>query len=122
MLHPRGSSLLKEIYSWQTREEVFGSIGDDNLRTSLKALLVDVFSETVQPSERTCAKLSDFLTAASAAINSAQTEWMPSAESDDDQDREDTATLIDPFRALFQHLQWIYDIFKDRPGTSLLVR
>lgn len=120
ILRPYDSRLQKEVYSWQTGEEIFGCISDDALRMSLRTKLIDAFNEAVDTRERTCEQLSAFLDIAEAAIDDGNSEWIASA--DPEHNFEDGTLELDPLRALVMHLRWIHDVYRNRPGTSILVR
>lgn len=120
LLHS-GSGLQEEIYSWQTKEDCFGCIGDEQVRAKLHAGLVTAFEASKPPQERRVELLRSFLEAASAAISSADAEWIASADAPGVDD-EDTPVMINPLQALALHLSWLYEVFSRQPGVSILVR
>lgn len=111
--------LHQDIYSWQTREDVWGGLVDDALRAGLRNRILEGFQPYADPSERGFSQLRDFLDALGAAVRSGKSEWSISSQSEVD------ARFVHRIHALlafYRHLEWVYRVFKDVPGVSVSVR
>jgi hypothetical protein len=116
-----GANLQQEVYSWQTKEDYFGGVSDENVRAELQDGLMSKFDASISPVDRNCAELKKFLDLATNHIASGQSEWIASADAPGDDD-DDLPYLLDPLQALVNHLQWIHDVYAHQPGVSVLVR
>ena len=114
----RGSGLHREVYSWQTNEDVLGGVKDMALREKLRIALFTALHPDKAPGERGIDVLASFVALARETIADGGTEWSESASSFD----EDEARRINPLLALVTHLEWIASVHKDQPGISVTAR
>lgn len=113
-------NLQQEVYSWSMREDPFGGIADEDLRTQLRDMLIAPFQPSNPPSSRQISFLKPFLEKAQAAINDGSTEWTISLEGTGDDD--DYPARLNPLLALKLQLDWLMKCFENQPGISVAVR
>jgi hypothetical protein len=115
-----GSDLQQEVYSFQVREDPFGGVSDEALRSRLRELLVDRFEASEPPSKRRFEVLHEFLDEAQRVIETNQAEWTVSQNPPVDD--EEVPYRLSPLLALKLHLEWLTSIFGSQPGVSVSVR
>ncbi len=114
------STLQEQIYSWSTREDVFGGIIDDEIRSSLHRQLVELFADSIEPSKRPLEALGEFIDASQEAINACQVR--PVLRGSEGFEPDDDQFAVNSLLALIIHLKWIIACFGSRPGISVSVR
>ncbi len=117
------NNLFEQIYSWSTREDVWGGICGEEIRVELKDLLFSSFSEGLSPAERGTSRMAHFLGKLSETImQPGATDWMFCEQVNDEIGYETMPLRISPTVALFHHLSWVYETFHSVPSISFTVR
>lgn len=112
--------LQEEIYTWETEEDPFDGIEDDNVREILREKLFGSLGASLPPSKRGIDVLKEFIRNAEAAIEDEKAEWTISQSASDDVD--ELANQVKGLLAILLHFKWLADCFEDRPGISVSVR
>jgi hypothetical protein len=112
--------LQQDVFSWQVHEDVWGGIVDQSVRQALSERLVADFDPFLAPEERNFRKLKTFLVELQTAATSENSSWSISAEQTDEDD--DVPARLNALLALYNHLLWMHEVFKDLPGASVTVR
>lgn len=118
MLPRLASGLHREVYSWQTNEDVLGGIVDTERRKALSEALFTALRPDKAPSERGVNILARFVALARETLADGGTEWSASASSSDD----DGARRLNPLLALVTHLEWLTSVHEGQPGISVTAR
>lgn len=111
--------LQQEVFCWQTKEDPFAGVVDENTRRQLRELL-NRFEPSQAPQERGIDALRAFIEEANRVIEGGQSEWTISQDAPSDD--EDAPYQINPLIALKLHLEWLCDTFAGQPGISLTIR
>ena len=104
---------------WQTREDPFAGVADDESRRKLRELLIERFAAAKPPSERRFSRLTDFIVEATRQIEADGAEWTVSQEAGDDDDQ---PVRLNTLLAVRNHLDWLCQTFAEQPGVSVLIR
>jgi hypothetical protein len=112
------SGLHREVYSWQTTEDVLGGVVDASRRQALSEALFTAMKPDKPPSERGIEVLARFVTLAVETLANGGTEWSASASSADD----DGPRRLNSLLALTSHLQWLAAVHDGQPGISVTAR
>ena len=75
----RASGLHREVYSWETNEDVLGGVPDETQRDALNAALFGALRPDLPPGDRGIEVLSSFVALARQSLEAGQTEWSFSA-------------------------------------------
>ncbi len=113
-----GSGLHREIYSWQTNEDVLGGVADPKCREALNEALFNALRPDNAPNERGIDALARFVALARETLADGVTEWSASSSSSDD----DGARRLNPLLALITHLEWLASVYDGQPGISVTAR
>jgi hypothetical protein len=115
--------LYEEIYSWAPEEDVWLSICESADQRRLNSLLVEAFSPDRAPSERGIAALPGALSALRETILSpGKTDWADCRESVQNDEDQRTNYRANSMIALYNHLSWVHEVFKNVPGASITIR
>ena len=114
------SELQQEVFSWQTREDPFGGISDDEVRSKLHALLIDRFHPSLAPTDRRFSSMAEFLAEAHKVIGTNGSEWTVSQDAPSDD--EEHPYRLNPLLSLTLQLEWLMASFGDLPGVSVSIR
>lgn len=109
----------RDIFRWQTREDVWGGIKDPDLRQRLREKLVNGFDPFAPSVDRSISKLGEFLGELKAAISAGSTTWSVSTQIHGE---DEEAAVVNSVMGLYRQLCWIYRVFQDVPGAFLAVR
>lgn len=126
LMHVDGSPLAEEelheqIYRWEAFDDFQGSF-DANTSADVRRSLFDDFAPHLPPSERAISKLEGALRVLFRACQSAgTTAWEDVSSTVPNGDDLINLRAHVGF-ALYHHLRWIYEIFKNVPGASVVVR
>lgn len=112
--------LQQEIYSWQMKEDPFGGVADNAMRSNLHDLLMERFASSKSPAERRIEFLKDFIDEALRVVEANQSEWTGSQAAPLDDD--DAPYMMNPLLALSLHLDWLRSSFSGQPGISVSIR
>jgi len=112
------SGLHREVYSWQTTEDVLGGVVDPTVREALSEALFGALHPAKPPSERGVVVLAKFVARARAALAEGRTEWSTSDSSSDDEG----VRRVNPLLALVIHLEWLLAVHDGQPGISITAR
>ena len=112
------SGLHREVYSWQTTEDVLGGVVDPEHREALSEALFIALHPVKAPSERGVDVLAEFVARARAALAEDRTEWSASDSSSDD----DGVRRLNPLLALVTHLEWLVAVHDGQPNISITAR
>jgi hypothetical protein len=112
--------LQQEVFSWQTREDAFAGVIDEETRIRLHEKLLERFDPSRPPADRRVNALRDFIDEANNVIEAGRSEWTISQ--DPPVDDEDAPFTQNSLLALKLHLEWLMDVFYERPGVSVSVR
>jgi hypothetical protein len=112
--------LQQEVYSWQTREDIFAGVSDEKIRSGLHEKLFGKFEPSRPPSDRRAAALREFIDDAGKVIRDKASEWTTSQ----DPPSEDVMSpfALNSLLALKLQLEWLVDVFADQPGISVSLR
>jgi len=110
--------LQQAAFMWQVREDIWGGIVDAEVRQSLSQRFIADFEPVLPPDDRSFEKLSEFLRRLSPVL--VNSEWSFSAQQLDEDG--ESGVRLNALVGFFNHLRWVYDVFKDVPGASVSVR
>lgn len=114
----RASGLHREVYSWETNEDVLGGVPDESQRDALNAALFGALRPDLPPEKRGIDILAAFVALARQTLAAGQTEWSSSASAADDEGRR----RINPLLAVANHLDWLCAVHSGQPGISVTAR
>jgi hypothetical protein len=112
--------LQQEVLSWQTREDAFAGVIDEEIRVRLREKLIERFEPSRPPTDRKVDMLRDFIDDANGVIEAERSEWTGSQ--DPPVDDEDAPYALNSPLALKLHLEWLMEVFSEQPGVSVSVR
>lgn len=112
------SGLHREVYSWQTTEDVLGGVVDQEHREALRKALFGALHPAKAPSERGLDVLVEFVARARTALADGRTEWTASHSSSDDEG----VRRLNPLLALVTHLEWLVAVHEGQPNISITAR
>ena len=112
------SGLHREVYSWETNEDLLGGIPDEAQRDGLNAALFGALRPDLPPESRGIEVLSTFVALARRTLEAGQTEWSSSVSAADDDGRR----RINPLLAVTNHLDWLCAVHAGQPGLSVTAR
>lgn len=117
-LPPAESGLHREVYAWQTDEDVLGGVADVTHREALSEALFSALRPDRQPQERGIEVLAIFVRLAREVLAAGATEWSSSTSTLDD----DGVRRLNPLLALTSHLEWLVSVHEGQPGISVTAR
>ena len=112
------SGLHREVYSWQTDEDVLGGVADLTRRAALREALFDTLRPDKAPNERGVNALKRFIRLARQTLAEGGAEWNVSVNSSDD----DGERRLNSLLALTVHLEWLAAVHDGQPGISVTAR
>jgi hypothetical protein len=114
------SEIQQEIFSWQMREDPFDGVLEEEDRARLRAVLLDRFEPSSNPSDRRVERLDEFVVEADRILDGGNAEWTISL--DPPQEDEDAPYRLNPLLALRNQIEWLISSFGGIPGLSVSVR
>lgn len=114
----RSSGLHREVYSWETNEDVLGGVPNEAERDALNAALFGALRPDLPPERRRIGVLAEFVTLARNTLEAGRTEWSLSASAPDDDGRR----RVNPLLAVTNHLDWLCAVHAGQPGISVTAR
>jgi hypothetical protein len=108
----------QNIFMWQIKEDVWGGIKDDELRTTLKDRMFSDFSPFKSPIERGMSKFGEFLKDLENTTKTPNSIWSLSSQETAD----DIPMPVNLILALYHQFRWIHQVFKNIPDASVTVR
>ena len=121
-----GYEFHEQVYAWEPKGiDVWGSIRSSTDTESLRALLFDTFnpSPAAPVSRRRIGKLKPVLDAlAKLLANKEQLDWADSQDVVEPSNPESLNVRANSIAVLYNHLLWIYEVFREVPGASVSVR
>jgi len=112
------TQLLREVFSWQVREDIWAGVLDSDVRERLSQRLIEDFEPILPPNERGMPKLRLFVDELARTLP--ETDWSESAHQFEEDGQ--TPVRLNALWAFYTQLRWIYDVFRHVPEASVAIR
>lgn len=113
----------EQVYSWETEEDIWGSLVDVDQTRKVKSALIDAFDPSRSPEERSFVRLKEALDRLREVLSKADaTAWSECYKTVKAQGYDEINLRANTVLLLYRHLEWIWHIFKDVPGASVTAR
>lgn len=115
--------LHEMIYSWETEEDIWGSVSDVEQTRQARAALVEAFDPSKPVKERSIEHLHQAVAVVRQILDTPNaTAWSECNEAAKTTREDQTNLRANTILLLHRHLEWIWSIFKHVPGASVTVR
>ena len=115
------SRFLEEVHAWEPAESIWGSIEEEDIRVQLIESIMDAFSPDKPPEERGIECLQSALEQIAELITKHKSS-VGMLQADRDVDGGNISLRADLLLLFFHNLTWLYDVFKDMPEISVMIR
>lgn len=116
----------EQVYAWEPKGvDVWGSVRNSDDTQNLRVLLLETFnpSPASPVSRRRIGKLESILNALEKVLaNKGSLDWADSEDIIDSTQPESQNVRANTIAVLYNHLRWIYEVFREVPGASVSVR
>ncbi len=113
----------EQVYSWETEEDIWGSLVDVDQTRKVKSALIEAFDPSRPPEERNFSRLKEVLERLQEVLSRADaTAWSECNRTVKVNGYDEINLRANTVLLLYRHLEWIWEIFRDVPGASVTAR